>query len=294
MNWKSVAALCLIAAAAPASAQPSPQAALDGLFEAERALSDAAAKLTPAEGIASLIASDGVLMTPKGPVIGPAAALASLEANPANSGKFARWRPIRGGISADEQHGFTMGYLEIDGGQPDRAKRRYLAYWVRGEQGWRVAALKQALQGKEEVIVPMQPPALPARMVTVDPARTPIHKESLMAAEKAFSDRAQVVGLHQAFQEYGRPDAIHVFGDNSFRIGLKAIGDTSGQPPSPALPAPVHWSASKAFVASSGDLGVNIGEISQNQPSPGQPRANPFFTIWMRDGPDQPWRYVAE
>lgn len=294
MIWKSVAALCLMAIGAPAGAQQSPQAALDGLFDAERALSEAAAKRTPAEGIASLMASDGVLMTPTGPVVGPEAALASLSANPANSGRFAHWRPIRGGISADGQHGFTMGYLEIDGGQPDRAKRRYLAYWIRGEAGWRVAALKQALQGKEEVIVTMQPPALPARMIAPDPSRAPAHRESLIAVEKAFSDRAQVVGLTEAFQEFGRDDAIHVFGQNSFRVGLKAIGDTSGQPPSPALPAPVHWSASKAFVASSGDLGVNIGMISPNPGLAEAPPANPFFTIWMRDGPDLPWRYVAE
>ena len=62
-----------MAIGAPAGAQQSPQAALDGLLEAERALSEAAAKLTPAEGIASLIANDGVLMTPEGAGVGPEA-----------------------------------------------------------------------------------------------------------------------------------------------------------------------------------------------------------------------------
>jgi ketosteroid isomerase-like protein len=288
-----LAAIAFVAAT-PVIVQQSPQAVLDELLATERSLSEAAAKLSPAEGIASLIAADGVLMTPKGPVTGPAAAVESLRANPANSGKFAHWRPIRGGLSADGQHGFTMGYLEIEGGKPERDKRRYLAYWVKGSDGWRVAALKQALQAKDEVIVPMQAAALPSRLVAPDPGRTAEHKTSLVAAEKAFSDRAQIVGNHQAFQEYGREDAIHIFGRTGFRVGLKAIGDPDGQPVPPPGPSPVHWSASQAFVASSGDLGVNIGEISQNNPTADAPAANPFFTIWRRDSVDQPWKYIAE
>ena len=281
----------MIAVAAPAAAQQSPQAVLDELFAAERSLSAAAEKLTPAEGIASLMARDGVLMTRDGPVIGPAAAATSLKANPANAGKFASWRPIRGGVSADGLHGFTMGYLDIAGGQPERDKRRYLAYWVKGADGWRVAAFKQTLQNKGEVIVPMQPPALPAKIVTPDPTKTPIHHKSLVEAEKAFSDRAGVVGNHQAFQEYGRPDAIHIFGPTGFRIGLEAIGNQPEGTPTTSQP---NWSAETTFVASSGDLGVNVGYIRRAVPDPRYPGPNPFMTIWRRDNPSQPWKYIAE
>jgi hypothetical protein len=49
------------------------------------------------------------------------------------------------------------------------------------------------------------------------------------------------------------------------------------------------------LVAPSGDLGISFGMIRPNQaPPPGQPAATPFFTIWMRDGPGDPWLYVAE
>ena len=61
--------------AASAVAPQSPQAVLDGLLADERALSDAAATLSPAEGLASLMADDGVLMTRSGPVTGRAAAM---------------------------------------------------------------------------------------------------------------------------------------------------------------------------------------------------------------------------
>lgn len=283
----------LMAMAAPAAAQPSPQAAMDELMAAERALSQAAADKTPADGIASLLAEDGVLMTRGGPVIGPSAAAVSLRENPANQGRHARWRSIRGGVSADAQHGFTLGYLDIEGGNPETARRRYLAYWVRGNSGWRVAVMKQVLRTANEVEAEPQPPALPAEIVAVDPSQTETHSRTLIAAEQAFSDRAQQVGIRQAFQEYGRADAIHLFGPSGFAIGLPAIGANHAQ--LPAGPAGINWSADSAIVASSGDLGVTIGHIRTNGPPPeGRPAASPFFTIWRRDSVDQPWRYVAE
>ncbi len=293
MRFASSLLLSLAVLAAPAVAETTPQAALNELLTAERALSARAATLSPAEGIASLMAEEGLLMTRGGPVKGRSAAAASLAANPANNGKRASWRSIRGGVSADGQHGFTLGYLDINGGDPKTAHRRYLAYWVRGAEGWRVATMKQALRSADETPAPAQAAALPSRVVQADPSRTSEHMRSLIAAEKAFSDRAQVVGIHQAFQENGRRDAIHLFGEKGFAIGLEAIGkNQSGGPDGPAT---INWSANSAIVASSGDLGVTIGAIRPNgPPAEGQPGETPFFTIWRRDSPDQPWRYIAE
>jgi hypothetical protein len=279
--------------AAPVAAAQAPQAALDELLGAERALSTSAAKLPPAQGIASLLADNGLLFTRQGPVRGPAAAAANLAANPANKGDHASWHSIRGGVSGDGLQGFTLGYLDLAGGTGTTARRRYLAYWVRRANGWRVAALKQVLRAEGEVEPPAQPAALPRRAIAPDSARAASHRASLIAVEKAFSDRAQVVGLHQAFQENGRPDAIHIFGQKGFAIGLAAIGENgAGEAPGPAG---IHWSADDAIVASSGDLGVTIGTIRPNTPgAEGEPQAIPFFTVWMRDDPAQPWRYIAE
>jgi ketosteroid isomerase-like protein len=293
MRFVSLIAPIVIVAAAPAAAQQTPEAALKELQATEQSLSGAAARMSPAGGIASMLADDVVLMTRAGPVKGRTQAAASLAANPANKGNHASWRPIRGGVSADGQHGFTQGYLDVDGGDPATAHRRYLAYWVRGSDGWRVAAFKQVIRAAGEADQPAQPAALPTRKVAPDAAKTAAHKASLIAAEKAFSDRSQVVGLAQAFQENGRPDAIHLFGPKGFAIGLEAIGENfSSQPGGPAT---IHWGADDAIVASSGDLGVTIGVIRPNgEPTEGQPAESPFFTIWMRDDPSQPWRYIAE
>jgi ketosteroid isomerase-like protein len=282
----------LLFLAVPAAAQTAPKAALDELLATEHSLSEAAAKLSPAEGIASLIADDGLLFTRQGPIRGPASALANLAANPANKGNHASWHSLRGGVSADGQQGFTLGYLDVDGGDPATAHRRYLAYWVKGPNGWRVAAMRQLLRPVGEADAPAQPAVVPTHGLAADASKVAAYRTSLMAAEKAFSDRAQMVGLNQAFQENGRDDAIHIFGEKGLSIGLKAIGANFAQETGPAT---INWSADDAIVASSGDLGVTIGTIRPNgKPAEGQPAATPFFTIWVRENPDQPWRYIAE
>lgn len=299
MIWKSVAALSLAFATAPALAAQDARGSLEELLATERALSEAASKVSPAEGIASLIAKDGVLYTRPAPVTGRDAALAALKANPANAGKFAKWRSIRAGLSADGLHGFTLGYLDIEGGAAATAHRRYLAYWVKGSEGWRAQVMKQVPQTPEHKYFEQQQPVLPARLVAPEPAATAAHAQTLTAVEKAFSDRAQVVGVMQAFQEYGRPDAVHMFGPQGFVLGLPAIKANHESQPGPALPAGIEWSADRTIVASSGDLGVTLGHIRRTAdapaPPPGAPTGpTPFFTIWYRESADQQWKYIAE
>ena len=61
-----------------------------------------------------------------------------------------------------------------------------------------------------------------------------------------------------------------------------------------AVVVPRIWDKG-TLVASSGDLGLNWGYIRlHSPPADGKPSAFPFFTIWRRAAPDQPWRYIAE
>ena len=290
MIWKSVAAASLTVIAAPAASAEAIPPALTGLLAEEKTLAEAARTLPPAEAIASLLTEDARLYTRGGPFRGRAAALEALKANPANAGKSASWRSIKSGISGDGTHGFTLGYLTIDGAEAATAKRRYLAYWVKDPAGWRVAALKQSLRPAGETDLAPLPTAIPRSPGrAADPTAA---RASLIAAEKAFSDRAQVVGVGPAFTENGRFDAINN-APPGVLVGPAAIGAAISQGESG--PASIHWSADDALVAPSGDLGITFGTIRTNAPPPeGQPASVPFFTIWMRDGPDQPWRYVAE
>ena len=289
-----LAALILLLAAPAAPAQPA-QAGLDSLLTADRAFSAAAAHAaTPADAVAAMFDAD--ITMPGGPALttGRDAVLAALRAAPAWQSGTVSWRPVRGGISADGTQGFTYGFLTVTAGDPARRERKYLAYWVRRPEGWRVAAWKQVPRPAGEVSADMQPPSLPAAAAAPnsDPAVTARHQASLAAAERAFSDRAQAIGLRAAFREYGRADAMNMGGGPGFTIGAEAI---SRDVAPDAATSPVNWSAERTLAASSGDLGVSMGVIHRNAPSTdGRPNSFSFFTVWRRDRSDGAWRYIAE
>jgi hypothetical protein len=130
-----------------------------------------------------------------------------------------------------------------------------------------------------------------------DPARRASFAQSLTAAEKAFSDEAQKIGLDAAFAKYGSADAMNMGGPNdpAFVIGADAIGKSVGAG-QPTTGSTVNWSAESVIVASSGDFGVTFGYIRSNAPAGASPAPAPipFFTIWRRAAPTAPWRYIAE
>lgn len=291
------AALSALLLAGPAFAQSAPgQAGVDALLAADRAFSAAAARApNPAEGIAAMLDAEAVMPLPgTGFARGREAVAAALRGSPAFGVGRASWTPIRGGISADGSQGFTFGYLSLSAGDPARRERKYLAYWIRRPAGWRVLAYRQRVRPAGAVPLALLPASLPGFTAapSADPARIEAHRTSLAAAERAFSDRAQQIGLNAAFREYGREDAMNMSEGAGFAIGPEAIA--AGFPEGAAT-SPVRWRTETSFVASSGDLGVSIGTITPNAPVPqGRPAGFPFFTIWRRDRPDAPWRYIAE
>ncbi|MBL8649840.1 MAG: hypothetical protein JNL35_05485 [Sphingopyxis sp.] len=119
----------------------------------------------------------------------------------------------------------------------------------------------------------------------------------MLAAERAFAAKAQVVGVGPAFAEYGRTDAINLGPGAGFTEGVAAIA--AGFDPEPEPGRAIDWGPDFGLVAPSGDLGVSFGRITPKQRpaglAPDAPiPASPFFTIWHRDSPDSPWRYIAE
>ena len=286
-------------AGATAFAQ-TPQAAVDGLLAADRAFAAAAAKTDAVTAIAAMLADDVIMPAPPGKFAhGKREAVDAMRANPANSGAKAEWAPLRGGVSGDGLHGFTYGYMTIRRADGTTANAKYLSYWVKGASGWRVAVYRRSPRADGEVSASMLAPALPAALGAPSADRVAIeaHRASVVAAEKAFSDLAQRVGLEAAFRENGRPDAMNMGGGAAaaFVIGNEAIAKSvsAGQP---AGGSTLNWSADTALVATSGDLGVTIGFIRQNNPPAGAAPTPgfPFFTIWWRERPGAPWRYIAE
>jgi ketosteroid isomerase-like protein len=269
------------------------QQEVNELLAADRAYAAAAARTDLIGGLSAMFADDVEMIN--GPtrshVWGKDKVIDALRAIPANAHAKVEWTPIRAGISADGTQGFTFGYMTIRDSVGVASPLKYLAYWVRQSSGWRVAAYKRSRRPAGDVSMEMMAPSLPDAMLAPvsDSSVIEKHRQSLAAAEHAFSDESAVIGLGPAFAKYGRDDAMNMGSKPDFTIGAKAISESVETPPI-TIPSPLTWKSDQVIVASSGDLGVSIGTIRRRaDPS----MSIPFFTIWRRDA-DGRWKYIAE
>lgn len=297
-----IVATMAIGAGTPGHAQPLPfpQEVVESLLAADRAFSKASGKTDAVAGLSAMFAEDVMMPAPGGHLArGAAAATAALRGNPDNAQARVEWTPVRGGVSADGQHGFTFGYMTLTRADGTTIPLKYLAYWIRRPEGWKVAVYKRARASEGPGGVEMMAPALPARIVPVssDAAAVNRVRKSLDAAERAFSDEAQKIGIGPAFAKYGGADAMNLGPPTASRVivGAEAIGRFIGSAYPPGH-AGVSWAPDAVLVASSGDLGVTIGMIRPNGPGPDGKTLPPvpFFTIWRRADSSTPWRYIAE
>lgn len=275
-----------------------PQQVVDELLSADRAFAKASAGLELAGGLSAMFDDDVQMLVPDGFARGREKARAALQANPDNAGARAEWSPIRGGISADGHHGFTFGYMTVTRKDGTRQPAKYVAYWIRRPDGWKVAVYKRARSGEGPVRLEAMPPSLPPRIVPVstDTAAIEDYRKGLDAAERSFSDEAQRIGLGPAFAKFGHPDAVNVGPSTGaeFVRGPEAIGravSTGSTSTDPGL----TWAPDNVIVASSGDLGVTAGRIQPDADTNGKlPPAIPFITVWRRATSQDQWKYIAE
>jgi ketosteroid isomerase-like protein len=285
-------AVTLGACATPAPEKTTPQATVDGLLAADRTFSAASAKTDLVTGISAMFDADVLMPLPTSSFAhGKAAAVEGLKSNALNLTSKADWTPIRGAISADGQQGFTMGFITTTRANGEVVPGKYMSYWIKRPEGWRVAAYKRAPRPAGDISLAVLPASLPAHFVapTTDAAARAANDKSLIAAEKSFSDESQTIGLGPAFAKYGREDAANMGGGPGYTLSAKEIAGGFG--PTAADPAAINWSSEGVIVASSGDLGLSWGFIRRNA---GDRPANAFYTIWRRDSPTSPWRYIAE
>lgn len=302
MHKLLISAIALtVAAIAPSGARaaadrPSPAAIADGLLAADRAFARDGTAKAATDAISAMLTDDVVLFAVPAPNLArsKAEAIAVLEkafgAEPATIDRT----PVRAGISADGSQGFTYGFTTRSAAGKPPALGKYVAYWVRRPEGWRVAALKLVPRAEGAVATALRPPALPPAMVEPgDAASTERYKAEIDRTERAFSDEAQVTSLGAAFKKYGSADAMNVGGGADFVYGNVAIGEAQGGD-APA-PSPLRWAPDGVIAASSGDLGLTYGYLERNGPVPeGRLARIPWITVWRREKPGDPWLYVAE
>jgi ketosteroid isomerase-like protein len=311
-RWTRFVVILLLAAAsgAPAfsasissgarafQASGTPKAAFDDLLAADRAFSAASAKTDLLIGLSAMFA-DGVVipMPPEQFVEGKKAVVDALRANGDNLTARTDWTPAGGGVSADGRHGFTFGYMTIHRADGTDLPLKYLAYWVKGRDGWRVAVYKRSRANAAPASLAPVAAALPEKIVapTTDAATIERARRSLDAAERAFSSEAQRIGLGPAFVQFGSADSINLGRPDDVTVvtGSDTIGRMVGEGSGTGV-SPVSWAPERVIVASSGDLGVTIGWITPNSADSSRPPRNPFFTVWRRENPGAAWKYIAE
>ena len=296
--WLLLTGLAVCTATLPAQTKrtQTPHQIVEELLAADRAFSADSAKTTVVPGLAAMFADDVIMPTPAGTFAkGKSAVIDTLGANPDNVTGRIDWTPIRGGLSGDGVQGFTFGYMTLRKADGTTTPLKYMSYWMKGADGWRVVAFKRGRRPEGSVSTKMMPPSLPQQLVTPKPV-TALVKQSLVAAEKSFSDAAQKIGLGPAFAKFGLVDAVNFGGgaNASYVVGAPAIAKlvSTGQPATGG--STVSWSCDTPIVASSGDLGVSIGFIRQNAPAAAGATAEPapFFTIWRKV--NKVWKYIAE
>lgn len=291
-------AACLgSASVAAADKGPAAAAAAESLLGADRAFAAAAAKADAPGAISAAFADDVIMpMRGKGFARGKAAAIEALRANPGTATARVEWIPIGVGASADGSQGFTFGFMTEHASDGQQTPLKYLAYWRHDDGGWRVVAYKRGRRPSGPVDPTLRPPLLAASHATSASASD--HARTLAAAEREFSDAAQTIGLAAAFAQFGTAESMNLGGadDAGFVYGADSIARLVGQG-EPEKGSRLSWASDeRVVVAASGDLGVSIGHIRFNQRAEdGSERPPiPFFTVWRRAAPEQPWRYVAE
>jgi len=284
----------LLCSLSRAGAQPTAQRAVDDLLAVDREHARRARQLNVVDAMRAMFADDVVLSAMGAFHNGREAAINALRNVPENLTGRLEWSPVRGGISADHQHGFTYGFMTLMRADSTRMTLKYLAYWVKKPDGWKVAVYRRGVRPAGEVSLAMRELSLPDK--TVDPTRDAKviarHARELGDAERDFSTLAGKIGLGPAFTRNAAPDAMNMGGGQTadFLYGPEAIG--AGVGAGQEGPSTLTWGPDTVLVASSGDLGVTIGHILP-KPEPGAPqRRIPFFTVWKKVG--GVWKFVAE
>jgi ketosteroid isomerase-like protein len=297
---QSAFAVLVLAASALNAQAPNPARAAAELLAADRAFATAAPSTDLPSALSAMFADNVVMPAPGvGFAEGRDGALAALRRDPANATSKIHWTPVRAAVSGDGTHGYTLGFIETTRADGTKIPGKYLAYWIKGAEGWRVAVYRRVPRPAGAIdsvtIAPLvnapRPPV--ATDAFINEART-----SLAKAESDFSTLASDIGLGPAFERFGDAEAMHINGGPTvagFVRGNVAIGQAVGGG-SPEPGSPVVWAADhRTLVSPGGDFGVNIGWIVTKANGPnGQPNRFPFFTIWRRADLRSPWRYIAE
>ena len=271
------------------------EAAHDGLLRADLARGDSAATLGVARGLTSAFASNVVYLRGGLPIVrGRAPIAAILAAESLGAGVAVRWQPVRAEASADGASGFTYGYTLYGanaGAAPTLRVDRYIAFWRKENDVWRIAAYAETYGA------PPPPLTLPREAASAEVKDEPMPRvegplEEMRQADVAFSAMARKVGTGRAFGEFAAPNAQIFSTPGEFITGPAAISAAFGPPDSSTL----VWRPVVGEIAGSGDIGFTVGNAEhtgRREDGTAFIRYSKYLTVWKRQR-DGSWRYVVD
>ena len=259
------------------------------LVEASRTLSNDMERFGAREALGKALASDAMLLMPRQPaLIGDRAGREFLERHP-TAPTAMRWETMRAESSADGRDGYTVerGFVTADLGEGVReVPALFLIYWrMRPESGWKVLSFVYNIRAPDS-----------SRLVALDgangeasapPSTGSADQSQLLEIDRAFAKTAEERGVGVAFGEFAAPNAL-VLDDGHPRVGPAAARQAFTFPQGETL----TWSPTRAAIATSGDLGLTIGDGTYRTAS-GQSFHSKYLSIWKRQ-PDGSWRYAAD
>src|ERR1043165_1531481 len=181
--------IALMAAVLLPAAGAAQQKEVDELLAADRAYAAASAKTDIIAGLTPMFSKKVVMPVPSptSPKFadGLDQVIEALKANRNNEGVRLEWTPVRGGISADGQHGFTFGYMTIHRPDGSSVRAKCLSYWIKEGGAWKVAAYKRSGRPAGEVSTALMAPSIPQVM-----AAPSTDVATLAAFSKSLGDAA--------------------------------------------------------------------------------------------------------
>ncbi|MBJ6760599.1 DUF4440 domain-containing protein [Myxococcaceae bacterium JPH2] len=281
------------------SARLSPTEARERLHAADVAMSEASAKSGSAQGFASFLGDESVLLVEGQYALkGREAIRAHLTAHPLEHGGTIRWTPMRWDVSADGQIGYSVGQATVDLKGADGAAKqehaRYISAWKQQADGsWRVIATV-----RNPAKVALTPPeGFASSHTTASAAPRTLTSAAVLAeafaADSAFSTLSTTEGMGHAFSTYAAEDALLIAGATGL-FGREAITKAYGPLTKDKLD--LRWEPVLGDAATSGDLAFTVGRAKVVEPgADGKPETDfvKYLTIWRRQ-PDGTWRYVTD
>jgi ketosteroid isomerase-like protein len=280
-----LAAGAALLASAPARAQVDLRAARESLRAADRAVSASTHAHGLRDGLLPHLADSAHVLAPGTTLAhGREAAAAALVFGPA-AGARLRWEPIRLDVSADGRSGYSYGAGTRTAADGAEVNARYIAYWRREGDAWKVAAFM--FNANPEPVTP--PPAgfFPAPAETGSVPADGRAAAALEAAERAdrdFAAFAMAHGMGAAFQAYAAPDGAMLAGE----YGPEAIGAAFA-----GAAGTLEWGPTGGAGSAAGDLAYTVGTAVRRGADGQALGYTKYLSIWRRQ-PGGEWRWVVD